>query len=792
MRRIDRYLIAEVLPPFGLGLLVYTFILLLQLIFRLAEMIVRRGVPATEVGRLLLFSMPNIVVITIPMAFLFGVLVAIGRLASESELTALRSSGCSLRRAYRPIFGLSVVVTLVTGVLSVWVLPRANHQLQRLSLEIATRSVSQQVEARVFYDEWPDLMLYVYDSPPSGSSWRGVFVAETGPQQKITVAEAGRVDLSAGGDRLVLDLESATVHETDREAPARYRMLRSQSAQRPLAEDSFFSSRTRVKTSKGLRELTLEELAERAEDPDANSQIRNLARVEWHKKFSIPVACIVFGLLGVALSGRAGRGAKSSGFALSIAIILVYWILISNGEEWARIGRMSPILAMWLPNLALGGLGWAMLVRRNADRSLLPAAVDRLLRKRKRLVKSTRRSRRERRPAAAQAAVDRGRAARGLRIPTIVLRIPRLRLRFPNLIDRYVGRQFGRDFLLVALSGLTVYIISDLSQNMDDILQNGTSREVVFDYYKYLSLQILFDIAPVLVLVTTLITFGLLSRSNEVTAAKALGVSLYRLSLPVILAALLVSMFAAFLQSEVLPASNERAAELKAQIRNRPLVRAQRRGDRQWLAGQGGRYIYNYSNYDKEARRLDQLNVFEFDDQFRLIRRLYAASAGHLDEDRWLFEDAWTRTFSDTEVTSYRTFDEPVVDRFPETPDYFEEEIRAPDQMNFGQLRSYIRDLEASGRAVPALEVQLHNKIAFPVISFIMALVGLPFAFRLGKQGALYGIGVAIVAGMAFLAVFAFCATLGEAGALPPPVAVWSPSILFAGLSMYLFLGVRT
>ena len=130
--------------------------------------------------------------------------------------------------------------------------------------------------------------------------------------------------------------------------------------------------------------------------------------------------------------------------------------------------------------------------------------------------------------------------------------------------------------------------------------------------------------------------------------------------------------------------------------------------------------------------------------------------------------------------------------RFPETPDYFDSEVRPPEQMRFTELKDYVRELEESGQPVPELLVELYNKIAYPVVSLVMALVALPFAFRLGRQGALYGVGISIALGMAFLGIYAFFTTLGETGALPPVAAVWSPSAVFGILSAYLFLGVRT
>ena len=152
--RLDRYVLREILGPLGLGFLVYTFILLLQFLFTSAEMIIRRGLPAPIVGQLVLYSLPNIVVLTIPMALLLGVLVGVGRLASDSELVALRSTGISVYRLLRPVILLSAVLTLVNGLLMIYLLPQGNRAVSRLYLDILARTVAQQVEPRVFYNEW--------------------------------------------------------------------------------------------------------------------------------------------------------------------------------------------------------------------------------------------------------------------------------------------------------------------------------------------------------------------------------------------------------------------------------------------------------------------------------------------------------------------------------------------------------------------------------------------------------------------------------------------------------------
>jgi LPS export ABC transporter permease LptF/LPS export ABC transporter permease LptG len=794
--RLDHYIVSEIVGPLGLGFLVYTFILLLRFLFQSAEMIIRRGLPVSVVGELLLLTLPNIVVLTLPMSLLFGILIAVGRLSSDSELIAMRSSGISLVSLYRPILFLSAVFTLLNTWLMVYALPWGNHALQLLRLEIMTQSISQQVQPRVFYEEWEGKVLYVFEAPEGEGRWKGVFLAESIPttqNNEITIANWGEVRVEPDGERVVLRLYNAIRHKVDLNAPDRYEISRHRRLDLLLEEQFTTEQKAKISVSKGVRELTLTELQDLKNDSTASREQRNLALVEIHKKFSIPAACLVFGLFALPLGINNRRGGKASGFALSIGVIVLYYVLLSNGEEAARYGRIPGWAAMWAPNVLMAAGGLFLLMRRNQDKSLLLTRVDHWVRqdvwRGVLLLKGRRQSRRLERKSERASHIDRRKKP-----PDLVLLLPRLRPRlrlvFPNLLDRYVVRLFSMVFSLVVLSGVSLFVIFDLSETIDEILKNKISSGLVLNYYKYLSLQMFYDIAPIVVLVTTLMTFSLLARTNEITACKALGMSLYRLALPALVASLLVTLFCGYLESAVLPASNAKVAQLKDRIRGSETVKTYRRADRQWLFGQG-RYIYNYLHYDPQRQALQRLQIFDFDENHRLSRRLVADSAVYLGEV-WKFSNGWSRSFDGVEVTDYNRFPEDRIVRYPETPTYFESEVRPPEQMRYGELKDYIEELRESGQPVPELQVELQNKLAFPVVSLVMALVALPFAFRIGRQGALYGLGVSVVLGMAFLGIFAFFTTLGEAGALPPAVAVWSPSAVFGVLSVYLFLGVKT
>ena len=531
--------------------------------------------------------------------------------------------------------------------------------------------------------------------------------------------------------------------------------------------------------------------------------------------FAIPAACLVMGLISLPLGFTNRHGGRSSGFAISIGVIVAYYVLLSQGEDAARLGKLSPGFAIWLPDLLLLAIGLVLLGVRNRDRGILPRRLQRFLgaqwaslKRRRSACRSAAHGTPHERPPAGprRDSAARGSAARpparaapspessrcdaGRPRRRVVLRLPRLRLRFPNILDRYVLRRLGEVLALVWVSAIAISSIADLTGNIDDILKNQPPARIVLQYYKYQSLQTAYDIAPIAVLIATLITFSLLSRTSEVIALRSLGMSLHRVALPAVAGAAGVAMLCAFLQLQVLPASNQKVEEANNIIKGRTQPRSVRRADQQWLLGQG-RFIYNYLNFDPKSASLQRLQVFDFDEKHQLVARLLAANAQFTPQG-WAVSDGWARTFEGLNERSFRSFTTPVAVDLEEKPDYFEAEVRKPREMGFTELRAYVREVRESGQAVPALEVALQDRVAFPFASLVMSLVALPFAFRLERKGALYGLGLAIVLGIFFLAVFAFFRTLGQVGTFPAVIAAWSPNVLFALLSGYLFLGVKS
>jgi len=779
MRILDRYILKEMVGPTALGFGFYTFIILMTRLFDFAEMIIKRSLPVTTVIRLLAWSLPNIVVLTIPMSLLVGILIAVGRLSADSEIIAMRSSGISTRAIYRPVFYFTFAIFVMNFVVMNLVVPRGNHAFQGLRSEIVTSAIETGIRPRVFFSEYENLVLYVNDIDSQTGQWKGVFISDSSDpeNQRIILAASGQLSTRGPGRQVWVDLQQAQTHVSSVRKPARYD-LNKNAAQRFLIPDKYESGKPQS-MGKSFREYGLLELIEFVRSPRGRDPIDlRVAQVEIHKKFAIPFACLAFGLVGLPLGITNRGGGKSSGFSLSIAIILVYYIFINNGEDLAQSGKIPPALGMWAPNLLISGFGIYLMARSGSEKAARPPLASALLGR----VRTLLRRRKPERPAGREELVP-------IEQPSPLS--SRLDIAFPNILDRYVIREFLKVLLLVMMATTVLFLIVDYTEIAGDIGKNSIPFDIVLAYYRYFALQLFSWTLPVSILVATLVTFGLLSKNNEITALKANGVSLYRVAVPIVGIALVASLISYFLLDFVLPYSNQRHRELRDQIKGKARPSAFSVQQRQWRFGEG-RSLFNFLSYTRARKELSQVQVFELDQTgFRLIRRVFAERA-RFDGTGWVFEKGWIRSFGADGVVSFSPFPRPIRLQYRERPEDFEGEVRSPEQMTYLELRRYIASLRSSGYAADELAVELYKKTSWPFICVVMALIALPFAFRIGKRGALYGIGIALFLAFVYWTVFGIFTKFGEVGNLPAMLSAWSANILFAIAALYLFLRVET
>jgi LPS export ABC transporter permease LptG len=303
------------------------------------------------------------------------------------------------------------------------------------------------------------------------------------------------------------------------------------------------------------------------------------------------------------------------------------------------------------------------------------------------------------------------------------------------------------------------------------------------------------NVTPLAALVAVMITFGLLQKTSQVVALTASGQSVYRLAAPAVVCAIMLSGLVFVNQDYILPFTNRRQNNLRHLIRSGQEPPQTFYSTRQWIFGHESR-IYNYGYFDPKNNSFADLNVIDLDrNQFGITRRLSARRAEWDESSReWLLSDGWERRFDLERAVYYEPFKEK---RFAlvEAPDYFKKDWRGSSSMTLAELQRKISDLSRSGFDVIDLRIALQSKIAFPATCLVMVLVALPFAFSVGKRGALFGVTIGIAIGLLFwgaLGLFELFEQMGRYEMLPPVLAAWGPNLLFGSTGLYLFLTSRT
>jgi LPS export ABC transporter permease LptG/LPS export ABC transporter permease LptF len=786
---LDRYVVREVLPPTGLGLLLFTFILVLDQISQLMKILVSRGADLQTVARAFLYLLPSIFSVTIPMAFLLGVLLAFGRMASDSEIVALRASGISPLRLLRGVGALSLLAMSVTFYVVAIALPAANQAYRELIFSLVVSKAKSGMQPRVFNDDLiPGIVIYVSDIDAQTGEWRNVFMDDnrSPARPKGVVAKTGRLDIDRAQKKVEIDLADGATYTFSAVTPSAYDRLDFQEHNWPLPFEQFFPV---VPLAKGDREMTLEELKRKiaaliAEGKGPTEWYRY--DVEFHKKFAIAAACVVFGLLGLGLSLGSKKEARSAAFGLSVAVIFVYYVLIRLGEQAGDTGMLRPWLAMWAANIVLGLIALLLLYLNQREaafdpldpghyRALLPA-----IRRRPKEVVVARRD-----PGPARGPRNQPGGPRKV----VVLRIPRWVVPMPGLLDRYIVRSYLGKFGLVTIAFWALFMLVSFMDLFDDVQQNKVKGIVVLHYYAFTSPQIVHLITPVGVLVAVLITFGILARRNEITAMKAAGISIYRATLPALALGTLVAMTMFGLAEYILPSMNKVASRDFNVIKGRP-PQASTTNEQRWILGSDGRiYHYDYLEAKPEGSSLYGLTIYDVAAHKWELRDILYVARATWNGVSYDLERGWRRTFlpgpTFRDITQART-------REIEAPSYFGQEQRPADTLRFGELRRHIASLELLGLDVTSLRVQLHRKVAFPVVCVVMTLIGIPFAFVVARRGALYGIACSVLIAIVYWACLAIFGALGDHALLPPFLAAWAPNLLFGGGGLYLMFTLDT
>ena len=774
MRILQRYILGEIFSHALLGGFLFTFVLFTRDLGHLLELIIRNSSSLGSVVEIVLFTLPNMFVFTVPMAVLVGVLLGFGRLASDSEITAMRASGIGIWSFVRTA---SVVAFLALGfclVNSLYLAPTAWRATLGLEDQLRNAQASFEVQPRVFYEDFKNIVLYVDDvrSSTHAAQWRKVFLASVAnpANPRVTTAASATVVNSAGGG-VLMRLRDGTQQEMDAAHPGQYTISTFAQTDLPLISEADDTDHS-VHAPSPVLAMSDAQLRKLSHGPNGR-----WFQIELSKRFAYPFACLVLMLVGVPLGISSRRGGKSAGFVLTIALVFIYYFLSSTGVALARQNKVPVFAGVWAANLLFGIAGLLLVRHLSVNGAGLPFWPD-----------LTGWFKRRRAQSAAQAES---------RSSASVVRVRRVRSHFPLLIDRYVIVEFLKIFALVLVTFVMLMLLFTFFELLGDIIRNRSSLIVVGEYLLNLTPSMIYLITPLSVLIAVLVVLGGLNRSSELTAMKATGISLYRIVVPLLVIASVLAVSLFIFEETYIPGANRRQEALRASIKGRPAQTFQR-PDEKWMFGieKPGEpsHIFYYQFFDPDQDRFANISVFTFKaGTFDLINRLYAASAKwDPAKEAWVFDQGWQRNFGADEIDDYNTFSTATIPGLQEQPQYFKKDPRLSSEMSFGELDRYIHSLRQSGFDTMRLRVQLNHKLAYPLITLVMAILAVPFAISMGRSGSLSGIAVAIGIALLYWVLSNTLEAMGDVNMLPAMLAAWSPDLLFGLAGAYLLLRTPT
>ncbi|HSE47727.1 MAG TPA: LPS export ABC transporter permease LptF [Terriglobales bacterium] len=765
MRIFTRYILKEVLAHGAIGVAVFTFVLFMGQVGKIMEVVVRNSAPLPSIAEVFLLGLPTALKFSIPMGVLVGILIGLSRLAADSEVTAMRAAGLGVGIFVRTIAIFAAAAWLFALVNQTFLLPRSAQQLSELQGRLKSTQAPFEVQPRVFYEDFHNYVLYVQDSSAAENAalWRGIFLADisTPGAPKITLADEGVV-LPEGENKIRLHLSNGSQHETNPRDPGKYTITTFEETDIPIELPSDNTQQQRQTMS----ELSTADLLRLSHQPKFHWYL-----TEFHFRLALPTACLVLALVGIPLGLSSRKGGRSTGFVLTIVLVFLYYVVSLAGVELARQGKVAPVLGAWMANILFVLAGIALLFR--VDR--MPIEVGSFRVSFARMKQWLQRHG----PATGESVMARRRT--GI-----------FGGRFPQILDDYILRDFLTYTGLILAAFVMLTLVFTFFEILGDVVKNKVPLVTVGEYLLNYTPAMIYLMAPMSVLIAVLITFGLLQKGNEITAMKATGISIYRLILPVLVIAACISAALFIFDHFYLPHTNKRQDQLWNTIKGKP-AQTYLRPDRKWIFGQHSTIFY-YEFWDPDQNRFGNISVFKFDPQtFAVTERIFAARA-HWEDDlgTWVFEQGWKRDLRGAAIERFDRFDATTFPEVAEAPSYFKKEVRQSQEMDYFELRQYIHDLQQSGFDVGRLRVQLHRKFAFPLITFVMAVLAVPFALSTGRRGALAGVATAIGIAVIYWMTNGLFEAMGNVHQLPAALAAWAPDLIFGFAGGYLILKVHT
>lgn len=773
MKILSRYVFREILTSSFLATALATFVIFLKGIGDLFGLLVHsaKGLAVIE---LFILSLPPILLESVPFGVLVGILVGLGRLSTDNEIIAMRSAGVSSRIVVAPVLAFAFAAMLFSGACAIWLNPLALRAELKIANAAAASQLTANVEPRVFEEKFTNdnTVLYVDDvktETGSVADWYRIFIAdltppaerktgmkEAQPGPRVTVAREALAVPDVKNNRIQLTLRDYGFHEAPYHSIA------------PTSSTVLEPQPDQQQTAKPFKDMLTRELQAFIRKTPKKTQDGTDSRIELHRRFALPVACLMLAMVGIPLGTSSRKGGRSAGYIWAIFLAFFgYYLSYITLTGLARSHSIGVELASWLPNAVFGVAGFIMIARMElaGDRDFLGNVRQTIAGWFSSLSQA--------------ASFSRRKSGGGMKFAIF------------QILDSYVLSNFLFYFFLTLACFVTMIQVFTFFDLLSDIVKNNIPMSHVVRYHLFLTPELIYDTLPIAVLVSILATFGVMTKHNEVTAFKACGISVRRLGLPVLLMSAVLSVALFAFDYSYIPQANQIQDAYLNEIKGR-VAQTYLHPDRKWIIHDYRIYYVKY--FDPSEKVMVEPYVFELDPKsFHVLREISASRARWQQNiNAWVWEQGAAKDLCGVDECKVQNFTATTFPEIAETPDDFLKLVKLDKQMNYAELAAYMKDLQQSGFDTVKLHVQYYKKFAVPVFALIMALISVPFGFLVGNRGAMTGVGVGIAVAMAYLATGLLFDQFGNVNLLPPMVAAWAPDALFSAAGLYLMLRMRS
>jgi len=358
-----------------------------------------------------------------------------------------------------------------------------------------------------------------------------------------------------------------------------------------------------------------------------------------------------------------------------------------------------------------------------------------------------------------------------------------------RILYRYLVREYLKILSLSLSSLVLLYSVILFLQKVDLIIKYQAPFYLIFEYILYKIPEVIFQwTLPYAVLLATLLTLGSLSRHSEITAMKAGGVSLYRITFPLLFLALIISFFSFLGNEYFVPYTNQKTQYLLDVKVRKEQPSSYFKNYKIWY--RSGSHIFNIQLLDPEKKILKGLTLYQFDDRFRCNQRIDAREAKCVN-GRWRFFDGTIRNFEASGPIQVIPFQE-MEFSLTENWESFEKIERESEEMSYTELRAYIEKIRSAGYDATRYLVDLYSKYSYPLLNLIMVLIGVPFALKTGRSGGIaLSIGISVMIGFVYGVTFYIFLSFGKSGILSPFLSSWIPTLLFGLAGIFTLMSVK-